>query len=364
MHDCVIVGAGLSGMLVARELSQSGMRVAVLDRNGAGREASWAGGGILSPLHPWRYPAAVTALSQWGHRHWPHLATSLHRETGIDPEWTPSGLLMPEIEERSAAETWARDYQVRLELIDREAMRTREPNLGNVGDAALWMPDVAQVRNPRLVRALRADLVARGVALMEGTDVHGWVCRAGRVVGVQTDQDVVAGGCVVVAVGAWTGQLMGKGGVPLPVDPVRGQMLVFRTAPGLVSTVVLRRNNYLIPRRDGHLVVGSTVERVGFDKSTTDQACDGLRRAAIELVPAVADYPVERHWAGLRPGSPDGVPYIGQVQGVAGLFVNAGHFRNGVILGPASARLLSDLVLQRPPILDPAPYAPPAQSAG
>ena len=134
-------------------------------------------------------------------------------------------------------------------------------------------------------------------------------------------------------------------------------MLMFKAAPGTVSRIVLEANRYVIPRRDGRTLFGSTIEEVGFEKQTTEAARDELYTIATQRFPILKEYPVEAHWAGLRPSSPAGVPYIGRHPGIDGLFVNAGHFRNGIVLGLASARLAADLVLGREPIVDPAPYA-------
>ncbi|HKJ08222.1 MAG TPA: glycine oxidase ThiO [Gammaproteobacteria bacterium] len=355
--DCLVVGGGLIGMLTARELQSAGLTVRVLDRQSAGREASWAGGGILSPLYPWRYTDPVTELAAWGQEYYPRLAQELAAETGIDPEWVESGLLVLGGEEQVQARTWAQHHGVRLELLDEPGIRRTEPALVETEQAALWLPDVAQIRNPRLMKALHRSLELRGVVVQEDAEVHSVVERDGQVVGVRTGACLLEAERVVVAGGAWTGDLLADLGVPVAVRPVRGQMILFHARPGLVNHIVLSRDRYLIPRRDGRILMGSTVEETGFDKSTTAAARKDLFRAAVQLVPELADYSIERHWAGLRPGTPDGVPYIGEHPRMPGLYVNAGHFRNGVVLGPASARLLADLLLERPPALDPAPFA-------
>ena len=140
------------------------------------------------------------------------------------------------------------------------------------------------------------------------------------------------------------------------MQPVRGQMLLFGAEPGIISRIVLDRGHYVIPRRDGNVLMGSTLEYTGFHKETTDEALAELSAIAVNRFPVLKDYPITRQWAGLRPGSPQGVPYIGPFPGIEGLYVNSGHFRNGVVLSPASARLLADLVLDRPPIVPPEPY--------
>ncbi|MEW6352830.1 MAG: glycine oxidase ThiO [Pseudomonadota bacterium] len=357
MNDYLIIGGGVIGMLTARELARAGARVGLVERGAVGRESSWAGGGILSPLHPWRLPDALTALCAWSQRRYTALAEELRRESDVDPEWTRSGLLILEDMERIEAAAWAARHGVRLEALEPQAVRGYEPALG-MAPPALWLPEVAQIRNPRLVKALHQSIVASGVELEEHCEVTSILAREGRAVGVQTARGPRYADKLVLASGAWSGQLLEGLGCALPVTPVRGQMLLYQAPPGLLSHIVVYQDHYLIPRRDGRVLVGSTVEQVGFDKSTTGGARRELQRAAETLLPELANYPIERHWSGLRPGSPTGVPFIGEHPGVRNLYLNTGHFRNGLAAGPASARLLADELLGRPPIHDPAPYLP------
>jgi len=354
--DCLVIGGGLIGMLTARELRREGLRVAVVERQATGGESTWAGGGILSPLHPWRYPDAVNALATWSQEAYPALLTTLAEESGVDPEYRRNGLLIVDGFDPDVAIAWAERWQRTLELVDARRTRELEPSLGVAVQRAAWLPTVGQVRNPRLGRALRRSLDTLGVTVLEHRPVTGFVLQGERIVGVETVEGEIAAGAVVVASGAWSGTLLDGLGLGVPVAPVRGQMLLFHAEPGVVNRILLDDARYVIPRRDGRVLVGSTMENVGFDKSTTAEALAELRAAAARLVPALAHYPLERHWAGLRPGSPHGIPYICPHPRIDGLFVNAGHFRNGVVMGPASARLLADLVLGREPILDPSPY--------
>ncbi|MCF6323045.1 MAG: glycine oxidase ThiO [Gammaproteobacteria bacterium] len=355
--DCLIVGGGLIGMLSAYELAQSGMRVILLERGQTGQESSWAGGGILSPLYPWRYPDAVSELASWGQSRYQGLAEALFARSGIDPEWQPSGLLMLDVADRAAALAWAECHAVRLEpLVDGEIARC-DAALPAYSGAALWMPEVAQIRNPRLLSALRKVLEQQGVVFEEQTEVLGFQQQAGRVTAVETTRGVYQASKIVVASGAWSRILLAGVGELIEIEPVRGQMLLYKGEPGLLKTIVMADGHYVIPRRDGHVLVGSTVEYVGFDKSTTTAAAEALRQVAQTLVPALGGMDIMRHWAGLRPGSAEGVPYIGEHPEVSGLYVNTGHFRNGVVLGYASAKLLGDIVLERESNFDISFYA-------
>ena len=345
-------------MLTARELLLSGWRVTILDRGQPARESSWAGGGILSPLYPWRYPDEVNVLARWSQQFYPELCRLLEENSGVDPQWTQSGLLVVDVEDADRVTGWAARFAPSLELVDGARVRQLEPRVGIDTPLAAWLPEVAQVRNPRLAEALRETLENSGADIRSECAALGWALAGDRISAVRTADGEIEADCFVVASGAWTAELLEPTGLQLPIEPVRGQMIVFRGPPGLVSRIVLYRERYVIPRRDGRVLVGSTLEHVGFDKRTTAQALSELKQAAFELIPELATVPVEHHWSGLRPGSPDGVPVIGQHPDISNLYVCAGHFRNGVVLGPASARLLSDQLLDLRPVLDPSPYLP------
>lgn len=364
MKDFLIIGGGVIGMMTAWQLAEAGHEVTLLERGECGREASWAGGGIVSPLYPWRYPARISRLASWSEGRYAYLTTQLAETTGIDPEFRRQGLLYLDLEDEIRAIEWARRVDKPLSRLDAYAVYAREPGLVDGLDGGLWMPTLGSLRNPRLGQALRARVqTLPGVALYEHCRVERLSVESGRVSGVETSAGRFTAGHVILCGGAWTGRLLASLGIILPVRPVKGQMMVFKTptvtgSRQWLERVVLRGGRYLIPRADGRVLVGSTLEEAGFDKTPTPEARDSLYASAVAILPALAECEIEHHWSGLRPGAPEGLPFIGEIPGVAGLFVNAGHYRNGLVLAPAATRLLVDQLLGREPILDPTPYRP------
>lgn len=359
MTDVLVLGAGVIGLLSALQLAAAGKAVAVVEAGCIGQESSWAGGGIVSPLYPWRYSGAVTALAHWSQDFYPRLAEQLLAQTQIDPEVYVTGLYWLDLDDEAAALVWAQRQGRALHSVDMATVQRAVPALAGGFGRAVQMADVANVRNPRLVKALRAALQQMpNVTLYEQCAVTGFIRDGERITGVQTAQGDMQADQVVLAAGAWSGELMKTLGIELPVVPVKGQMIVYKCAEDFLPAMVLAKGRYAIPRRDGHILIGSTLEHAGFDKTPTREALASLQASAVELLPALADAEVVGHWAGLRPGSPEGIPFIGPVLGHDGLWLNCGHYRNGLVLAPASCQLLADLMLGREPIVDPAPYAP------
>ncbi len=351
--EIVIIGAGVSGMLTARELRLAGREVAILDKSAAGRESSWAGGGILLPLYPWRQAPAISTLVRHSLPKFPELHQQLLQATGIDAEWTPCGMLISQTPDLDEALAWCR--QNGQAHAAPPAAQTQR--FGAHFDQPLWLPRIAQIRNPRLLQALQHYLRQIGVNFIEHTEIAPLHIENRRA------QALIAGGQridfneLIVCSGAWTGELLARlPGQPPSIEPVKGQMLAFDAPPGLLEHMILHGEHYLIPRRDGKILAGSTVESTGFDKTVTAAASERLHAFAVDLLPELRRFPVAHHWAGLRPGAPNGVPFICRHPAADNLSLNAGHFRNGLVMGPASAQLLSDILLARPPAFDPAPY--------
>lgn len=348
--DFLVIGAGALGLATALELAARGARVSVLDQGAAGGESTWAGGGILSPLTPWDYGEEVNALSEYSRALFADWCAALRERSGVDPEYRTTGMLVLPPFDEQAARDWCERHGWRV------ALRPARDFLRAVPTAALWLPEVAQARNPRLARALRGAALANGVELLEHERVTGLGVRAGLVTHVDSTRGRHAAAAFIVAAGAWSGVLPGLEALRCRIEPVRGQMLLFKPPMGSLETVIYCDGRYLIPRADGHLLVGSTLERVGFDKGVTESARADLHAFAARLLPILRGARPLRHWSGLRPGSPGNLPAIGRHPGYDNLYVNSGHFRYGVTLAPGSARLLASLIHAETPAISPAPY--------
>ncbi len=376
MTDCCIIGGGAVGLSIARELAGRGLAVRVLARDRASDTTSWAAAGILPPAPTCPRMSAGEALTAWSDSLLRRWSDELRAETGIDVGLRECGGLhvaatAVALERlRGSADAWHRKG-ARCEWLDATALATREPALaGAVARGGLCggflLPEEQQIRTSRLLDALERSCEMRGVAITQA-DVRGIGVAGGRVTGVAArgaggDESVTAA-TYVLAAGAWTGKLAAAFGLAIETRPIRGQIVLLRLERQVLGRVVNRGLDYVVPRDDGRLLVGSTLEDVGFDASTTADTIARLRGVARDLLGTAADAPVERVWAGLRPGSVDGMPTIGRVPGIHNAVVAAGHFRAGIHQSAGTAVLVADLVTGRTPALDLAPFAadrPPA----
>jgi glycine oxidase len=350
-----IAGAGVIGLSLAYELSGRGAEVTLLERGQPGREASWAGAGILTPASP----AAAAPLDRLRAHSLERIARwsrELQTSTGIDNGYRRSGALelasSPEevTALRQSAALW-RAQGVTAGELSPARLAASEPALAAGIILALELPDEAQIRNPRHMQALAAACRARGVLIRSESPVTAIDARAGRVAGFATPAGAVAGDLFVVAAGPWSAAPLATLGIELPIRPVRGQIVLLACPAPPFRHILWEGSRYLVPRDDGRVLVGSTEEDAGFDPSPTAAGVAGLLDLAHRLVPGLKAARFERAWGGLRP-APAGderLPYIGAVPGHPNLFVAAGHFRAGFELSAGTALVLSDLLLGETP---------------
>jgi glycine oxidase len=346
-RDVAVIGAGIVGCSVAFELAKAGVRVCVLERGGIGEESSAAAAGMLSGQH------GVTAL---GSRYQLHvearelhqqLADDLRERTGIDVDfcrWGLLELLFTPGDVRAADRCYAIQTQagLRVERLSREETLALEPALTPDLQGGIRYADEAHVHNGRLTIALAEAARRSGAELRSGSPALALIHERERIVGVQTPTGSLYAEAVIIANGAWSSDLTRPLGLTLPVKPMRGQMLALRTVPRAVNQIIYGRHMYIVPRPDGEMLIGATVEDMGFRKEVTLAGLEELIQAARHIAPEIMGQPVIRTWAGLRPGSPDGLPLVGPVEGLPGLVLAVGHYRNGILLGPITGVLVKE----------------------
>lgn len=356
MIDCLVIGGGVIGLLTARSLHLAGMKVLLIERGPLGGESSWAGGGIISPLYPWAYPDSVNILAERSKQLYPELVSQLHEESGVDCELINSGLLFVDKNDAQQVNDWAKHWTVDVQtILDPHQIHAIEPALHPDIERALWMPEINQIRNPKLVQALRGSFDQLDIQYLQNTPVDELLISKGRAQGVRCAEKSYYADKIVVASGAWTANLL-SGVSTVKVEPVKGQMIMLHGEPGVVERMVLSHGHYIIPRKDGRVLAGSTLERTGFDKTVSETALQSLLADAEAIVPALSELTLERQWAGLRPGTQNGIPYICEHDEVDGLYIHAGHYRNGIVLGPASVQLMTEIILGQTTFCDASTY--------
>ncbi len=359
-----VIGGGVIGCSVAWRMAQAGLRVTLVERGEGGREASWAGAGIIE-AGSFARSDPLARLRQASVARYAAFVNELRESSGIDPEFVQCGGLdvitddnqdaAADREVRAAGDRQASGGGPVVQKLDLEGARRLEPELGSDGvRGALHLPELAQVRNPRLLSALRAACVAAGVEFRTHEPILELCIDGARVTGVRTSGGEIVSDRVVLAAGAWSGRLSSM----LRVRPVRGQIALLRMLPRPISRVLLCGRNYLVPRLDGHILVGTTEEEAGFDARPTAGGIGRLLELARRFVPCLKDAVMVAGWAGLRPGTPDGRPYLGPAPGLNGLIAATGHFRNGLTLAPVTADLVAQLITTGRTEQDLTPFAP------
>lgn len=357
----LVVGGGIMGTAIALELQGPGVEVLVVERALPGAEASTAAAGMLAPQLEAQGLGPMLELSLRSRAMYPAWAAQLSGETGADVGYRACGALQVALTTAQAYEleatvAWQTAAGLRATLLSGDEARALEPTLSAGAVAAAHFPDDHQVDPRRLMPALAARARERGVQFRAGA-VRGLVEAGGRARGVDLEGARLEADVVIVAAGAWSAQLPGAGIAPGHVEPARGQLLALAPREGAPRHLLKSGVGYVVPRGDGRVICGTTVERVGFDKRVTAAGLQGVLGQALALCPSLADATVVESWAGLRPWTPDGLPLLGR-GALDGLLLASGHYRNGVLLAPITARLVAQLVRGERPQVDLHPFRP------
>jgi glycine oxidase len=343
--DVLIVGGGVIGLAIARQAARDGLTVRLLEKGEPGGEASSAAAGMLSPQVDAEEPGPLLSIGLQSRDLFPGFVAELREESGVDAGLNDRGTLRVARgdETLSRQRAFQRSAGLPVERLERPALTRLEPLLDPSFDSGLFFPRDGCVDNVALVRALRLAAERAGAELRPGSHVARLSVSRGAVVGAETAGDRFPAGAVVVAAGAWSGEVRGEGVPALPMRPVKGQIVCFGPVISPITRVVVGPRCYLVPRRDGRVLAGSTIESAGFDKGVTAGALADLSAAAVELAPALRPAPFHSAWAGLRPATADDLPAIGPGP-VPGLWYACGHLRNGILLAPLTARLVGWMI--------------------
>jgi glycine oxidase len=362
--DVVVIGGGLVGCAVARVLARAGMRTVVVERGRAGEEASRAAAGMVAPQAECDGPGPLLDAGVASRRRYARFVAAIEDESDVDVEYRRDGIVYAAIARAAVARLdrrarWQRAAGFRVERLSRREACIRVPVLSRDVRLAVHFPDDHRVNNERLATAVAVAASRAGARIVEETAALAVVAARGRVTGVRTARGRVAAALVVDAAGAWAAELeLPRGVHPPPVFPVRGQMLVLRAARGALACPLYSRDAYLVPRLDGRVLLGSTYERVGFEKRVTLAAASRLLAAARAVAPGLDDATLESAYAGLRPASADHLPIVGPAPEVEGLLYATGLYRSGILLAPLVADAVGDLVHDGRTRLPVAPFRP------
>lgn len=360
--DAIVIGGGIIGCSIAVSLAQTGVKVTVLERGRAGEEASWAAAGMLSPQTDATGASAFFDLCMTSRSIYRDFAAEIEELSGMDPCYQDDGIVCVALSEDEAEKmagwsAWQKNQGMAVDYISAGGVFELEPAVTPSAHACAFIPGDHQVDNRKLTEAVIRAARRLGVEIVEGTDVDGVAVQNGKAIGVRCKGRVMSAGAVIMAAGCWSGNLLQSAGLNIPVVPARGQMVALKGPSRPFAPVIHGINCYLVPRRDNRVVIGSTIEYVGFHKGITAGGIGLLLASAIALVPALEQFEMVETWSGLRPDTPDHLPVLGRCQ-VENLYLATGHFRNGILLAPITARLITECLMGSPSQTDLEPFSP------
>lgn len=361
--DVLIIGGGIIGCAIGYELAKANLRVTIVERRQLAQEASWASAGLISPPKRTAHGDAHARLETRSFRRYPSLLAEIREMTGRDVAHNQAGRLSVALNDDEEATLralipWQRDLGFTVEWLAGDEVRRRVPALAPAVRGAAWCAAASGVCAELLTRALARAAELCGATIVQETPVTGFLTAGARVTGVQTGNGPIHADETVVATGAWTASLGDFLGLALPTRPVRGQMLALADVEPPLAHAIAGAGGFLIPRVDGTIIAAATVEEAGFDTSVTPGGLSWLSTLIDTLAPAYSAARVSETWAGLRPATADDRPLMGRAPGYAGLWVAAGHMRDGILWAPITGELLAASILRGTPDPDLAPYDP------
>lgn len=360
----IVVGGGIIGASIAWRLAQERAEVVVLDRVRLGQEASWAAAGMIAPQAEAQSPGVFFDLCLAARRVFDAAVDRLETDSGIDPEYDPQGILYLALDDGERIELesrarWHREAGALVHELSPAEARKIEPAISPETLFALHLPDNRRVDNRKLTQAFIAAALNAGAKFRENARVDSIVTAGGRASGVRLhDGSAVAGDLVIIAAGAWAHYVRGLEADGVALHAVRGQMLCFEARPRLLTPAIFSMRGYLVPRRDGRILAGSTMEVAGYNKIVTLGGMEKITRGAMAMVPSLGDLPFREAWAGLRPAARDLLPVIGRSPSVPNVIWSTGHYRSGILLSAITGEVVADLVAGRTPSIDLAPFSP------
>jgi glycine oxidase len=345
-RDVLIVGGGIIGCSIALRLAEAGCKVTIVERQRIGCEASSAAAGMLSPQADSLQPDEFFAFGIKSRAMYKDFVAHLHEQSGIDAQLRDEGTMFISIENlKDHADDWTAwqiDAGLRLEKLSADELFKLEPAVSKSATRAFFMPEDHQVDNRLLMQALNLAIKRAGVEVIEGVEVTSLIVETNRITGVTCGDQKIYAGSVLIAAGCWTGRLLEPVGLLAKTIPAHGQMIAVRSTA--IRHVLHSSRIYLVPRNDGRLLIGATIEYRGFEKANTAQGIHSLLDAALELAPEISGAEIVETWSGLRPDTIDHLPILGQT-GIDNLWLATGHYRNGILLAPATAQLLARSIL-------------------
>lgn len=349
-QEVLIVGGGVIGLAIARELSRRGIRkITIVDRGKAGHEATFAAGGMLAVQAETDEAGDFFDLCKTSRDLYPGFAAELGDETGIDIELDRAGTLYlaftaSDVREIDHRFKWQKDVGLNVERLSAADTRKLEPFISPDVRESLIFPDDWQVENRKLTAALLKFVGDRGIDLREETECRRLIVKNGRAIGAETQNGKIYAQKTILAAGAWTSMIEAET-VRIPeVRPIRGQIVGFQTAKRLFNHVIYSPRGYLIPRVDGRILAGATVEDVGFENRMTPAGIEYVSRNAFEIAPSISGLKISEEISGLRPRTADALPVIGSFPHVENLIIASGHYRNGILLAPITAEVVAEMV--------------------